>query len=127
MRPEVPSSTGHRDRLAFVRQITERLYPQGAVSEYATVQKLLGRLEAKQCVGRDRGGFAHVYRAAIDRRDVIDRRLGEVAAKLCGGSLTPLLMHLVEATQLTPADRQELRELLDETPAADSAPQERPQ
>ncbi len=101
---------------ATIRQIAERLYPQGAVSEYATVQKLLARLEAKQCVGRDRSGFAHVFRAAIERRDVIDRRLAEVAAKLCGGSLTPLLMHLVEATRLSPADRQELRDMLDEAP-----------
>ncbi len=37
-----------------IRQLTVRLYPQQSTSDYATVQKLLERLEAKGCVKRDR-------------------------------------------------------------------------
>ena len=41
-------------------------------------------------------------------------RLRAVAEKLCGGSLTPLLSHLVRARRLTARERQELRALIDE-------------
>ena len=41
---------------ATIRQLTDRLYPEGKTSHYATVQKLLERLQAKGCVSRDRGG-----------------------------------------------------------------------
>ena len=36
-------------------------------------------------------------------------RLRAVAAKLCGGSLTPLLTHLLTVESLSPQERQELR------------------
>ena len=100
---------------ATIRQITSKLYPQGSVSAYATVQKLLERLEGKGCVDRDRSGFAHEFNAAVSRRDLIDRRLQDVAEKLCDGSLTPLLMHLTQSTRLSVSERQELRKLLDES------------
>lgn len=101
---------------ATIRQITAKLYPGGTVSEYATVQKLLGRLEAKGCVSRDASGFAHVFRASMDRPELIGRRLEEVAEKLCDGSLVPLLMHLTRAANLSRDQRDALRQLLDETP-----------
>ena len=75
---------------ATIRQIDERLYERPTTATYATVQKLLERLEAKGCVSRDRSSFAHMFRATVDRRVLIDQRLQEVADKLCGGSLTAL-------------------------------------
>src|SRR5260370_42478004 len=39
-----------------VRQITDTLYPDGGVSKYATVQKLLERLGEAEFVVRDRSG-----------------------------------------------------------------------
>ena len=44
---------------------------------------------------------------------MIGRRLQDVAAKLCGGSLTPLLTHLVRTRRLSARERQELRDLID--------------
>ena len=41
-----------------IRQITDRVYRNGGASAYATVQKLLERLEDKQCVQRDRSAMA---------------------------------------------------------------------
>ena len=99
---------------ATIRQLTDALYPQGAPAQYATVQKLLERLEAKRFVSRTRGAAAHTFRPAVDRDELIGRRLRATAEKLCGGSLTPLLMHLVRARKLTPRERQELRALIDE-------------
>jgi BlaI family transcriptional regulator, penicillinase repressor len=99
---------------ATIRQLNERLYKQPTTATYATVQKLLERLEAKGCVARDRSGFAHGFRATVDRKTLIDRRLQEVADKLCGGSLTPLVTHLVEARRLSARDRQKLKKWMEE-------------
>jgi predicted transcriptional regulator len=96
------------------RQITNVLYPGGGPAQYTTVQKLLERLEAKDFVRRDRGGEVLTFTAAIDREGLISRKLFNVADKLCGGSLTPLLMNLVRAKPLTAAELEELRALLEE-------------
>ncbi len=97
-----------------IRQLTDALYPEGTGAHYATVQKLLERLEAKECVVRDRSAWAHVFRAAIGRDDFIGRRLEAVAARLCGGSITPLLTNLVRSKKLSPKERREIRKLMDE-------------
>jgi BlaI family transcriptional regulator, penicillinase repressor len=99
---------------ATIRQLTDTLYPGGLTAHYATVQKLLERLEAKQFVRRDRLAAAHRFEATINRDELIGRRLEEMAAKLCGGSLTPLLTHLVRAKRLTVRERKELRALIAE-------------
>ena len=100
-----------------IRRLADELYPGGRASAYATVQKLLERLEAKGCVVRDRSAFAHVFAARIDRSHVIDHELAKVADKLCDGSLTPLLMHLAARRKLTREDREVLRKLLKENGA----------
>jgi predicted transcriptional regulator len=98
---------------APIRKLAEAVYGQGGSSSYATVQKLLDRLEAKGFVARDRRGAAHVFRAAIGRDELINRRLRAVADTLCGGSLTPLLTHLVRGRRLSERERQELRALIE--------------
>jgi predicted transcriptional regulator len=99
---------------ATIRQITDVLYPGGGTAHYATVQKLLERLEGKGCVGRDRRPAAHAFTARVGREDIIGRRLQAVAEQLCGGSLTPLLTHLVRARRLSAQERRQLRGLIDE-------------
>ena len=99
---------------ATIRQLTDVLYPSGTVAHYATVQKLLERLETKGCVERDRSGWAHVFKATIDRDTLIVRRLQATADRLCGGSLTPLLTNLVRARRLTQEERRELHALMAE-------------
>ena len=103
---------------ATIRHLVGVVYAEGGVSAYATVQKLLDRLESKGFVTRDRGASVHVFRASVDREELIRRRLRAVADTLCGGSLTPLLTNLVRGESLSNRDRQELRSLiekLDET------------
>jgi predicted transcriptional regulator len=99
---------------APIRQITAVLYPKGGTAHYATVQKLLERLEAKSCVTRDRRPAVHQFAAAIDRDELLGRRLQAVAQQLCGGSLTPILTHLVRAQRLSEKERQELLTLIEE-------------
>ena len=97
-----------------IRQITDVLYPKGGSSEYATVQKLLERLEGKECVNRRRTESVHVFTPAIDREELIGRRLADVADKLCDGSLTPLLTHLVKKHGTSAAQRAALKKLADQ-------------
>jgi predicted transcriptional regulator len=96
-----------------IRQLTDILYPAGGTAHYATVQKLLERLEKKGFILRDRRPAAHTFAAAIGRDELIGRRLQAMAEELCGGSLTPLLTHLVRARKLSARERQELHDLID--------------
>jgi predicted transcriptional regulator len=111
-----------RERGLTIANLTTALYGKRTTSRYGTVQKLLERLEAKQCVARDRSGFAHVFRATIQREDLIGHRLRDVAEKLCEGSLTPLLLHLVGQTKLSSQDRKRLHKLIDEAESRRSGP-----
>lgn len=99
---------------ATIRQLTDVLYPDGAAAQYATVQKLLERLESKEGVRRNRKSPVHLFSAVLDREQLIGRRLRAMADQLCGGSLTPLLTHLVATTRLSPRQRQELRTLIED-------------
>jgi BlaI family transcriptional regulator, penicillinase repressor len=99
---------------ATIRQLTDALYSNGTDSNYATVQKLLERLEAKGHVHRDRSSHAHRFTALTDLNALVSHRLRAVAEQLTGGLMAPLLTHLVRAEALTARERQELRQLIDE-------------
>lgn len=100
---------------ATISQITAKLYPKRTTAQYATVQKLLERLEKKHYVQRDRSFFAHVFSPTVERSALIGQQLQEVAEKLCEGSLTPLLIHLAEGVRLSQNDRDLLRKLIEES------------
>lgn len=102
------------EQTATVRRIAETLYGEAAKSQHATVQKLLDRLKTKGFVARDRTVWPHVFRPAIQQGELIDRRLQNTADKFCGGSMQPLLTHLLRGRKLSKDDRSSLRNLLDE-------------
>jgi BlaI family transcriptional regulator, penicillinase repressor len=98
---------------ASAREITERLYPRGEPADVATVQKLLQRLEEKKFVDRDRSERVHRFSAVMTREAFAGEQLSGLADKLSGGSLTPLLVHLVESKRLGKRELDELRAMLD--------------
>jgi len=98
---------------ASIRQVADVLYPRGGASHYATVQKLLERLEAKGFVCRDRSLYVHVFSPATGREELVGRRIQDVVDKLCEGSLVPVLSHLAGAKQLTERERKALRQLVE--------------
>ena len=112
--------------LATIRQLTDELHPEGGPAQYATVQKLLDRMEAKAFVRRDRSLFVHQFAPAMDRDELIGRRLRSLAETLCDGSLTPLLTHLARAGDLTEEDRRALREIIEQGPDEDEDEEEPP-
>ena len=95
------------------RQIRDELYPTGTSSDHGTVQKLLQRLEAKRFVSRDRSEFAHRFRARVSQQEYAGSEFQSLAKKLTGGSLVPVLTHLVEAEGISREELKELRKLFD--------------
>jgi BlaI family transcriptional regulator, penicillinase repressor len=94
------------------RQLTDALYPARGPAQYTTVQKLLERLEGKGCVEKTQAEGTLTFRPTVSREELISRRLLDVAEKLCGGSLTPLLMNLVRAKPLSRRELDELQETI---------------
>ena len=102
------------------RETVEERHPEGCAlvdmiavqRAYASVQKLLERLERKTYVRSAREGAQRTFTAAVERERLIRRRLRAVADQLCEGSLTPLLVNLVQAGPLSEAEVRELQALL---------------
>jgi predicted transcriptional regulator len=98
---------------ATIRSLADSLYPGGEAAQYATVQKLLERLQERGYVARKRETRLNVYRATVGRDDLIRERLRDAADKLCEGSLTPLLTQLVDSSRLSREDIRKLRALVE--------------
>jgi predicted transcriptional regulator len=96
------------------RQIADVVYPGGQPAHYATVQKLIERLEAKGHVACQAEAPVRRFAATVSRDELISRRLLDVADTLCDGALTPLLLNLVRAKPLSDSELQELRDLIKE-------------
>ena len=99
---------------ATVRQLADAVYPGGGATEYGTVHKLLERLESKGCIRRARRGREYLVEASVGRDDLLGRELEALVDKMCGGSLQPLLSHLVRVKGLTAAELRDLRVWVDE-------------
>lgn len=102
---------------AAVRAINVELERRGRSWAYTTVATLLQRLAAKGFVSSDASEIPHVYRAAVSREEVLERRLREAADELCGGAAAPLVLALVKGNQFTPEELARFRRLLDEAGA----------
>jgi BlaI family transcriptional regulator, penicillinase repressor len=96
------------------RQVADTLYPGGAEAHYATVQKLLGRLEAKGLASHRRVENVLIFAPAVDRDEFLRRRLQVLADKLCGGAVAPMVMNLVRSQPLSDGEIDELYAILRE-------------
>jgi predicted transcriptional regulator len=99
------------DRLT-ARTIREQLYPGASRAQHGTVQRLLQRLEDKGFVERDRGLPVHLFSAVISRQEYAGSQLESLADRLTGGSLAPMITHLLEQKKIKPAEMKRLRRLL---------------
>jgi len=94
------------------RQVREKLYPDASKAQHGTVQRLLGRLEDKGFVTRDRSMATHLFKAAIPRRTYAGRQLESLAGRLTEGSIAPLITHLVEEKKISRSEIDEIKSIL---------------
>jgi BlaI family penicillinase repressor len=92
---------------------------------YATVKKLLERLDAKGFVRREPKGIAYLYAATVDRDELVGQRLRVLSESLCDGSVTPLLTQLARHERLNKKQQAALMALISEL-AADEDKQPKP-
>jgi BlaI family penicillinase repressor len=96
------------------RQIRERLYGDSDKAQHGTVQRLLASLEEKQFVRRDKSLGVQLFSASVSREVYGSLQLESLANKLTGGSIAPLLTHLLDQKKLGKAEIKRLRKLLEE-------------
>jgi BlaI family penicillinase repressor len=97
-----------------VRQLLELIETRGRRWAYSTVATLLRRLESKGYATSESVNGSLVYRAAVSREDLLDRRLKEAAAELCDGAAAPLVLALVQGNRFTAEELDRIRKLIDE-------------
>ncbi len=102
------------------RQIRESLYPDQTKAQHGTVQRLLQRLEEKGFVERDRDVPINLFYAIGSREDYAGGQLESLAARLTGGSLAPLITHLIDNKKISETELQRLRKLLDSNANTDT-------
>ena len=102
------------------RQIREQLYPGADKAQHGTVQRLLQRLEDKGFVARDRSLPVHLFATTMTREAYAGGQLESLADKLTGGSLAPLLTHLLESNKIPSDELARLRDLLERSREEDA-------
>ena len=80
---------------------------------YTTVQTRLNRLVAKGVVRRTKSRPAK-YQAAVAPEDVSARHLDLLVERVSGGSVVPLVAHLVKDRDLSPEEIDQLKQLVDD-------------
>jgi BlaI family transcriptional regulator, penicillinase repressor len=81
---------------------------------YTTVQTTVYRLETKGVVERVKKiGNSHIFAAAVSR-SAAQRTLIDDLLNLFGGSIRPVMAHLVQSGRLTAEDVKETQKLLEE-------------
>lgn len=99
-----------------VREVLEH-FPNKGRPAYTTVQTMITRLEAKKVVRRaGKTGNAHIFEAAVSR-GAIQRRFIDELLGLFGGTMQPVMAHLVETGKLTLEDVQDAEKRLRELAA----------
>ena len=112
-----------------VREINGVLARRGRRWAYTTVATLLQRLLAKHYVVSDPTMVPHVYRAAVTRDELLERRLQDAADELCDGRAAPLVLALVQGGRFSVEELSRLRRLLDDAadrPLTPPPPKSRP-
>jgi BlaI family penicillinase repressor len=98
---------------ATVREIVEAVYQKHTHSLHAGVKSLLERLADKDFVVCKRRGAAHLFSATVARETFVAQQLQLLADSNFGGSLTPLLITLVDSVKLGHGDREAIRGIIE--------------
>jgi len=78
-----------------------------------TVKTLLNRLVQKNAVEVTVEGRRYLYRARVARDAVVRRESRSFLSRVFGGAVAPAVVHLLENSDLTPQEIEQLRQILD--------------
>lgn len=82
---------------------------------YTTVQSVLMILKGKGAIEKVKGtGRAHAFRARVTRNEASRGMVKELADRLFGGRVEPLLLQMIGQARLKPEELAELRAWVDE-------------
>ena len=108
-----------RDR-ATVSEVIEHMGSEPAPA-HNTVLTILGILQRKGWVTREKEGRAHAYRAVVDRLEARRTAVAQLLSRFFDNSPRELVLDLLGHERTDPADLRQLRELLAESPLAETA------
>ncbi len=91
-----------------VRDVYETLLEERKIA-YTTVMTMMSILERKGFLKRSMVDRAYVYKSARPKKQVIRGLVKDFLDRVFNGSAEPLLLHLVEDSQLTKEDIEELK------------------
>ena len=98
---------------AELGQLVEALRPHTGWNRN-TVLTYLTRMEAKGLVAIDKESSPHRYRAALDRADCQARERRSFLQRVYRGSAGDLIAAFLKEETISPQEREQLRQLLDE-------------
>jgi BlaI family penicillinase repressor len=101
-----------RLRKASVGDVVTAMNQHRAVT-YSTVQTMLRILETKGYVTHDKVARAFVYEPVVDERQARRRALRHLVRRLFEGSPSLLVLNVLEDDELDPAEREQLRKLIE--------------
>ena len=94
-----------------IREIQET-FPEDERPAYTTVQTTVYRMENKNAVHRTKKiGNAHIFDASISRNAAHGKLVDNLLA-IFGGSVAPVMSHLIETGKLTMEDLEDAKEIL---------------
>jgi predicted transcriptional regulator len=96
---------------ASVREVHEELLKTKEAG-YTTTLKLMQIMFEKGLVSRDDSFKTHIYRASVSREKTQQHLLGRMINTLFGGSSTELVLQALGSHKATPAELEEIQELL---------------
>lgn len=122
MRPKTPTLTPQELAImkvvwqreqATVRDVYETLRERRQVA-YTTVMTMMKILEDKSYLKKSRQDRAYVYRPSRPRQQVVGAMVRDFVDRVFDGAASGLLLQLARNGKLTKAERQKIRQLIDE-------------
>jgi predicted transcriptional regulator len=86
--------------------------PDGKKRSYTTILTVLQLLEGKELVTHTSEGRAHVYRAAVTRKQVLGPLLRNLVGRIFGGSATEAVQALLNENDVSDAEILEIQDVL---------------
>ncbi len=95
------------------QEVVQRLDPTLSWSP-RTVKTLLARLVRKRALAAEAEGARYLYRPRVSRAACLAAASRSFLERVAGGSASPLLVHFLRESQLSPEEIAELRRILEE-------------